>query len=318
MRLPHATALRAGVHLCMVVCFVALNIRTAEAESVPNAEWFGRWDLTVSNEGGFTAAWLEVVGGEREPYRGRLVWLFGGAEPIHSIYISEGRLRFGHRVMGRELEFSATMDGDRLEGGTIGDHVNLRWFGERAPALQRKMTTHWGDPVPLLKRKSLEGWRQRSAQGIICWSLSDGMLSVDSPCSDLITEATFSDFQLHLEFRLLDSGGSGVYLRGRYEIQIGDDAGLPPSVRTTGAIFGMIAPQKSMAKPIGEWQTLDATLIGRTVTVAINGETIISGAEIPGITGAAMDSHEDMPGPIMLQGDHGRVAFRNILIAQPQ
>jgi hypothetical protein len=63
-----------------------------------------------------------------------------------------------------------------------------------------------------------------------------------------------------------------------------------------------------------KWQSFDITLIGRMVTVVANGKTIISNQEIPGITGGALDSKEGEPGPIYLQGDHGPVAYRNIVL----
>jgi hypothetical protein len=68
------------------------------------------------------------------------------------------------------------------------------------------------------------------------------------------------------------------------------------------------------AKAAGEWQSYDVTLIGRMVTVVANGQTIIYKQEIPGITGGAIDSNEAAPGPIMLQGDHGPIEYRNIII----
>jgi hypothetical protein len=68
------------------------------------------------------------------------------------------------------------------------------------------------------------------------------------------------------------------------------------------------------AKSPGEWQSFDITLVGRLVTVVANGVTIICNQVIPGITGGALDSNEGEPGPIMLQGDHGPIEYRNIRI----
>jgi hypothetical protein len=73
-------------------------------------------------------------------------------------------------------------------------------------------------------------------------------------------------------------------------------------------------PASNPARRSGEWQTIDATLIGRRVTVAVNGIETIHDAEIPGITGGALDSDEGAPGPLLLQGDHGPVSYRNISI----
>ena len=69
-----------------------------------------------------------------------------------------------------------------------------------------------------------------------------------------------------------------------------------------------------VAKSPGEWQTFDITLIGRMVTIVANGNMIICNQAIPGITGGAIDSDEGAPGPILLQGDHGPIDFRNIII----
>jgi hypothetical protein len=83
-----------------------------------------------------------------------------------------------------------------------------------------------------------------------------------------------------------------------------------------GGVYGFIAPAAAAARPAGEWQTLDVELVGRTVTVVLNGKTIIAAQEIPGITGGALDSDEGAPGPIMLQGDHGPIEFRNLTITR--
>jgi hypothetical protein len=123
---------------------------------------------------------------------------------------------------------------------------------------------------------------------------------------------------LHAELRVPAGGNSGIYLRGRYEVQIQDSAGQALDPLRMGGIYGFIAPTVDAARPAGEWQTLDVELVGRRVTVALNGTTIIDGQEIPGITGGALDSDESAPGPIMLQGDHSAIEFRNMAIALPR
>ena len=72
------------------------------------------------------------------------------------------------------------------------------------------------------------------------------------------------------------------------------------------------------AKKHGEWQSYDITLIGRRVSIVANGMRIINDQIIPGITGGALDSKEGNPGPIMLQGDHGVIEYRNISIQTPE
>src|SRR5947209_2395258 len=107
---------------------------------------------------------------------------------------------------------------------------------------------------------------------------------------------------------------SGIYLRGRYEVQIEDDYGDEPDSHKIGGIYGFLTPSVNPAKPAGEWQAVDITLVGRTVTVVLNGERILDRQTIPGITGGALDSDEGAPGPLLLQGDHGPIAFRNLIV----
>ncbi len=146
--------------------------------------------------------------------------------------------------------------------------------------------------------------------------------------SDLFTEQKFDDFQLHIEF--LGTSNSGVYLQGRYEIQIDNSFGAKPKIETVdgkkvevlsktqcGALYSRIAPSKNMAKPPTEWQTFDVTFHGARaekgkptqkahLVLVWNGEKVID-VDIP--NGTALD-----PGPLLLQGDHGKVTFRNIKI----
>jgi hypothetical protein len=132
---------------------------------------------------------------------------------------------------------------------------------------------------------------------------------------ELISTAKFNDFKLHIEFNCGHGANSGVYLRGRYEVQIEDDPQPEGPTMRTGGVYGFLAPSPEQPSRPGEWQSFDITLIGRIVTVVQNGVTIIDNQEIPGITGGALESHEGLPGPIYLQGSEaGRVAFRNITI----
>jgi hypothetical protein len=170
------------------------------------------------------------------------------------------------------------------------------------------------------------------------WSVIDGVLvcGTGPHGSDLYTEQKFTDFELHIEF--LATSNSGVYLQGRYEIQVNNDFGSKPKIvekdgkkveewskNMCGSIYGYIAPSKNMAKSPKEWQSFDVVFRGARgeagkvaqkarVTLVWNGEKVIDNAEIPGATGAAMDSKLTEPGPLMLQGDHGRVSYRNIKI----
>ena len=110
------------------------------------------------------------------------------------------------------------------------------------------------------------------------------------------------------------AANSGIYLRGRYEVQVEDDSSAEPPSHHMGGVYGFLTPVPEQPRRPGDWQTFDITLAGRWVTVVQNGQTIIGNKEIPGITGGAFDSHEELPGPIYLQGDHGGIAYRNIVL----
>ncbi|SLM49648.1 conserved protein of unknown function [Nitrospira japonica] len=308
-----------GIGVLGVACVIAellspIRVPAAPTQTSSSVDFTGRWDLTTRGANGLSSAWLEIDATTADKIQGRLVWLYGGADPIYDIIIDDRTVTFHHSGTGEHLIFTARLVDDRLEGVASGARSQVQWTGIRAPDLHASGQSDWEYPRSLMNGRDLSGWVPRSGRDPRCWRVEKEILFNESPCTDLVSELRFSDFQLHVEFQLRDGGGSGVYLRGRYEVQIGNDAGMPATSRTTGAIFGQLSPSSSEAKPLGEWQALDVTIVGRNVTVAVNGRRVISESDIPGITGAALDSHEELPGPIMLQGDHGRVAFRNILL----
>jgi hypothetical protein len=142
--------------------------------------------------------------------------------------------------------------------------------------------------------------------------MAGGVMENTPPSGDIVTDQKFTDFKLHVEFNVASKSNSGVYLRGRYEVQIEDNFGQPPESHRIGGLYGFLDPTENAGKPAGEWQTYDITLVGRTLTVVLNGKTVIAAREIPGITGGALDSREGEPGPLMLLGDHGKVSVRNV------
>ena len=122
--------------------------------------------------------------------------------------------------------------------------------------------------------------------------------------ANLRSSRTFDDFKLHVEYNCPDGGNSGIYLRGRYEVQVEYEP-LEHSApeRRIGSIYGFLTPAVDPRTP-GKWESYDITLVGRIVTVVRDGATILDHQEIPGITGGALDSREGEPGPIYIQGNH--------------
>lgn len=191
------------------------------------------------------------------------------------------------------------------------DGKKYTWTAVRAPSLKREGEPVYGEPITLFNGVDLKGWH---AMGENQWKVEDGVLRSLKSGANLVSDQTFTDFKLHIEFRYSKGSNSGVYLRGRYEVQIEDSKGMEPTVGHLGAIYGFLPPSEMVAKNPGDWQSYDITLRGRMVTVIGNNKTIICNQEIPGITGGAIDSKEGEPGPIMMQGDHGPIDYRNIII----
>ncbi len=276
----------------------------------------GRWDLTVRSARGERSAWLEVRHSGVQTLVGQFVGTSGSARPISQVEFNNGELRFTippqwERVDGN-LVVNGRLDGERLKGTmTLAGGEPVEWTGVRAPSLRRTAAPQWDAPVPLLAPSGLTGWQVMGANE---WEVSEGVLHNKKSGGNLVTERQFQDFKLHVEFRYPKGSNSGVYLRGRYEVQIADIDGDQTAPGALGAVYGFLAPNQPAALRPGDWQTFDITLIGRLVTVVLNGKSIITDQEIPGITGAALDSKEGEPGPLLLQGDHGPADFRNIIV----
>jgi Domain of Unknown Function (DUF1080) len=213
------------------------------------------------------------------------------------------------------MAFEGTLLGKLLTGTATGPNGGTwKWVGQKAPALKAKNPSKWGKPIPLFNGKDLTGWKM-SGTGRTVWKVEDGNLVSPGNGPELINASKFADFKLHVEFNCAANSNSGVYLRGRYEVQIETDSIEEPPSHHIGGVYGFLAASPELPRKPGEWQTFDITLIGRWITVVQNGSTIIDNQEIPGITGGALDSREELPGPIYLQGsEKGRVSYRSITI----
>jgi hypothetical protein len=276
----------------------------------------GRWDIVINKDGQMQPSWLEIRHSGHHTLVGRFVYAFGSARPISEVKFKAGKFSFSippqWELGNINLEFEGMIMGDSLKGTMIyTDGKKYTWFAGRAPALRHEKNLVWGKAINLFDGASLKGWH---AKGENQWIVESGILKSPKSGSNLITDNMFMDFKLHVEFRYPKGSNSGVYLRGRYEVQIADSKGLDPNGGEFGGIYGFLPPSEMVAKDAGEWQSYDITLIGRMVTVVGNGATIISNQAIPGITGGALDSNEGAPGPLLIQGDHGPIEFRKIII----
>lgn len=277
----------------------------------------GRWNITVNMAGKPSPSWLEVRHSGTRTLVGHFVSVSGSARPISEVHFKDGKFNFSIPPQWEsgngQFTVEGALSGDAISGTlTTPDGKTYNWTGVRAPALRRAAPTAWGKPIKLTEGNSLKGWHASGPNNQ--WTIKDGILKSEKSGSNLITDEKFNDFKLHVEFRIPKGSNSGVYLRGRYEVQVTDGLGLAPAPDQLGAIYGFISPSEMMAKEPGEWQSFDVTLIGRMVTLSVNGKTVITNQEIPGITGGALDSNEGEPGPLYIQGDHGPVEYRNIII----
>jgi hypothetical protein len=277
----------------------------------------GRWDITINMSGRQLPSWLEVNRSGTRTLVGQFVGSGGSARPISRVNFSNGKIAFSIPPQWEggngDLNFEATLQGDSLVGTVIfPDGRNGTCTATRAPSLHRSIAPIWGKPIRIFNGTDLKGWHV-SGQ-INQWVVENGILKSPKPGSNIISDVLFTDFKLHIEFRYLKDGNSGVYLRGRYEVQIADDEEGYSMKDQVSAIYGFLSPSEMAAKKPGEWQAYDIILTGRMVTVVLNGKTVICNREIPGITGGALNSKEGEAGPLMLQGDHGPIEFRNVTI----
>ena len=302
--------------LSLLLALLPVSTLNAQTSIKP---YLGRWDLTLKTPKQELPSWIEISEGQGQP-RILLVGISEHATPLRQVQVKNGEIEFlspkGEEGFGEDMTFKGKLVGGQLGGTTTGTSgTSWPWIGRRAPTLKRTGPVKWGKPITLFNGKDFTGWRFSDPSRSSVWKVQGGILVRDGNGAEIITTSKFEDFKLHVEFNCGPQSNSGVYLRGRYEVQIETNSSQDPPNRRMGGVYGFIAPSLELPRKPGEWQTYDITLVGRTVTVVQNGQTIIDRQEIPGITGGALDSHEGLPGPIYLQGsEDGHVAFRDIII----
>ncbi len=215
-----------------------------------------------------------------------------------------------------------------------------------------------GDKAPaggvLFNGKDLSGWKMRNDKADPTWKVvSQVALEPNDPNklvgtgtggghdavlfrapvahgTDIMTEQSFGDCELRVDIMVAKGSNSGVYLMGRYEVQVFDSFGKAKDQIThadMGGIYSVQAPATNAAKAPGEWQTLEVvfraprfdgagkkTESARFVRVTLNGQKVIEDLEVKGPTGGEIAAEEAPTGPLMLQGDHGIVGYRNLTI----
>jgi hypothetical protein len=285
----------------------------------------GRWTIKPVNETRNRAWWLEVENAGTPNLKGRFVGFPGGdMNTIEQMKIENGDLVFtftreprGKQTQRIHQEYHVRTKGkDRLEGWMTSGRSKLEFVGWRAPVIKEKDDGSWreGKPVELFNGNDLSGWLPMVSGQELGWSVKNGLLTNVARANNLVSEKKFWNFLLHVEYRIEKGSNSGIGLRGRYEVQILDDYGRPPNSHGNGALYSRILPTANASRPPGEWQTFDIRLVGRDVTVVLNGQKIIDKQVIEGLTAVANDPHEAEPGPFSIQGDHGVVEIRKFTV----
>lgn len=305
-----------------------------------NNPFVGYWEMTIPGGG---AGWLGVEQ-RGEKLHASMLWGGGSVLPLKSAAVEGDRLILtrehnidrrenGQRIRKTLIEtITATTDGSKIEFSSTVQRedgkgeTKSKWEGKRTPPMPKApnlSSVKFGPPVEIFNGKDLTGWRLTDPGAINGWVARNGLLVNTAKQEDgkphknfgnLRTDREFEDFNLKLDFRVEKGGNSGVYLRGIYEIQVADSYGQPPNSHGVSGLYSRITPTVNAAKPPGEWQTMEITLVDRHVTVILNGQKVIDNQPALGCTGGALWSDVSKPGPIYLQGDHTAVEYRNIVL----
>ncbi|MBA2306036.1 MAG: DUF1080 domain-containing protein [Acidobacteria bacterium] len=289
--------------------------------------FLGKWNMTGTGENTGVVYWLEVTQ-EGGTLKGRFLNRASSPYDLPNISLDNGELVFSNAPREGQPAppvWRARIVDGRLTGTTTIARRDatqppqmINWVGVRPPswpAVNANARHSYGAPVQLFDGSTMDAWGVQHKQNPVNWSVADGVLSsADKSGNNLVSKQTFKDFKFEAEYAIAAGSNGGIYVRGRYELQLLDDAGQPITLQSHMSIYGRTPPSVNASKKAGEWQTMEAIVVGNRVTVVLNGQKVQDNAVIDGITGGALDANETEAGPIMLQGDHGKVMFRKVIV----
>jgi hypothetical protein len=291
------------------------------ASAMKSDPFTGRWDFVVTPKAANAKVypdWMEVAVKDGvpavriQPRSGSAFYAknFTGDDTHLNVLWANGTTTWDLDVKDGKL-----MGTEKHDGTVFADLA-----GVRAPLLKRNPPKAWTAAEPLFNGKDLTGWEPTDPAATNHYVAKDGELLNEAKGANLKTTRKFDDFKLHIEYNCPDDGNSGIYLRGRYEVQVEyEKVDANDKFHSIGSVYSMLAPAVDLPRKPGTWESFDITLVGRTVTIVHDGMLTIDRKEIPGITGGALDANEGEPGIFYIQGDHtGGLRFRNIRISVPK
>jgi hypothetical protein len=302
-----------------VVVAVALVASSAIARQDP---FLGKWNLTGTGADAAYVGWLEITqeGGQLSGMflnRGGAPAKLAGAKVENGELVFQGAARRG----GPGPEGRARVQGQQI-AGTITSAATaaapsrtIPFVGSRPPTFppsDANAPHTFGAPVELFDGKSMDAFTL--VQPDRPWSVVDGLMTNAVPGSNLISKQKFQDYKIHAEYKLDNGSHSGIYWRGRYEMQVLGDMGQPPSPISHMSVYGRIAPLVNASKPDNEWNTMDGIIVGNKITVTLNRQKVHDNTTLQGITGNAIDANELEPGPVMLVGNDGKLWYRRVTV----
>ncbi|MFN0121119.1 MAG: DUF1080 domain-containing protein [Blastocatellia bacterium] len=285
--------------------------------------FLGKWDIQGVAPNENAVYWLEVrqgTGGLEASFLNR----GGSVLKVHGLKIENGELSFKVHERANSPVVKATVEKDMLHGTTTAGNNTIKWMGVRPPKWGKHNANakhKYGAPVVLFDGKSLDAFFPQMKNKAISWNIVDGVMTNDSHGNNLVSHQKFLNYKINCEYKLEpkqpggNAANSGIYMRGRYELQVLDDeTANSDNLHSHMALYSRVGPSVKASKKAGEWQEMEAIIAGNRLTVKLNGQLVHDNIVIDGITGGALDSREGEPGPVMIQGDHEKVYFRKVVV----
>jgi hypothetical protein len=238
--------------------FLITNLLCGGALGAPRNPFLGKWDITAKTDKGTYIYWLEVKD-ENGQLAGYFLNRTGSVLRLPEIALKGDNLIFStggnpNRPNAPKPRHQARVVNGKLIGELTTGGEKIPWVGVRPPrwgSYNANKVKRFGPPITLFDGKDLAGWRFQFADQPSGWSVADGLLTNEKSINNIISIRKFQNFKLQVEYKLANKSNSGIYLRGRYELQVLDDAGAQPNVHGHMSIYSRVAPTVNAAKRPG-------------------------------------------------------------------